>query len=283
MRHLLLLLAATTSSGCTTVRSLQTDLSAKPVSSNATEAALMNVLAEAFEKDQYGIRKFRSEPSDAGIKRFLTAGYALTDHYCDDFFRHTNSAKRRRQFGRGVTNDVGTAIQGVLGLVVGVPVGVVSGVGLTTGAIDKSWRNYDESFVVAPDLQSVRALVLAAQDDFRRTTLNTEDTDDKGQPRKKTLPTDYMTAQSSIIRYAGFCTFLGMQSLLTQSVDQQRDLLKKKANPATETDEDTGKTSGTTTTTTSTPGRDIPSKDAPVRLLRERIEPAVSMNAIPSG
>lgn len=94
---------------------------------------------------------------------------------------------------------------------------IVTGVAAGFGFGDSLWRNYDEAFVVAPDLSNVRALVLAAQDVFRKRTYEQE------------LPTDYATAQSVILRYANQCSTLGMQSLLNQSANQQQQALKQAA------------------------------------------------------
>uniref|UniRef100_UPI000A6707EE hypothetical protein n=1 Tax=Sphingomonas sp. CCH9-F2 TaxID=1768778 RepID=UPI000A6707EE len=197
--------------GCVSGSALSTDLSARPVPSPQTEDALIEVLAESLEQtgtrtDADGksrpIMTFR-EPRDAGeIKRYLAAGFALTDIYCDRFFRETNAAMRRRKFGRALTNDVGTAVGSVLGLITSVPKAVVSGTSAVTGGLDSTWRNYEDSFVVSPELESIRSLVLAAQDDYRQQTY------------REAFPADYMTARSAVVRYAGLCSFLGMKALL---------------------------------------------------------------------
>ena len=110
--------------GCASGSAVSTDLSAKPVPSPQTGDALIEVLAESLERtgtrtDADGksrtVMTFR-DPRDAGeIKRYLAAGFALTDIYCDRFFRETNASMRRRKFGRALTNDVGTAVGSVLG------------------------------------------------------------------------------------------------------------------------------------------------------------------------
>ncbi|MBY0300496.1 hypothetical protein [Sphingomonas ginsenosidimutans] len=214
--------------GCVSGSALSTDLSARPVPSPQTEDALIEVLAESLEQtgtrtDADGksrpIMTFR-EPRDAGeIKRYLAAGFALTDIYCDRFFRETNAAMRRRKFGRALTNDVGTAVGSVLGLITSVPKAVVSGTSAVTGGLDSTWRNYEDSFVVSPELESIRSLVLAAQDDYRQQTY------------REAFPADYMTARSAVVRYAGLCSFLGMKALLNQSVDQRRNELVKLVDP----------------------------------------------------
>lgn len=148
------------------------------------------------------------------MRRYLGAGFALSDIYCAGFFSKTDEAYRRRRFGRTLTNDVGTAVSTVLGLAKAGE-NVVTGVAAAVGLADSAWRNYDDSFVVSPDLSNVQSLVFAAQDNFRATTLDaTAD-----------LPGDYGTAQSVILRYANLCSFLGMKALLDQSAGDQRNKL----------------------------------------------------------
>ena len=220
MKKMLCVISALTLSGCSTVGALRTDLSADTIPTKNTEAALTNVLMEAFENGDGAQITFKKDPSDDEITRYLNAGFTLTDIYCDGFFRQTNLSFRKRKFGRGATNDVGTVITAILGLS-SVGPKVISGVSTGFGLGDSTWRNYDESFVVSPELDTVRSLVMAAQDQFRRDTFDN-------------VPTDYMTARSAVIRYAGLCSFLGMQSLLNQSVDQQRRQLQDAAKTPTQ-------------------------------------------------
>lgn len=244
-RRLLLCLAmSATLTSCTLRGSLRTDLSARPVPSREDEAALLIALSEAMEpatdvplpqpsptptSARKGAAKpvapppilytFRKKPTDVDIRRYLAAGFALTDIYCDRFFRETNQSFRRRKFGRTLTNDVGTAVNGILTAITTVPKNVLGGLNAVSGGLDSTWRNYDDAFVVAPELQNVRTLVLAAQDQFRQKT-------------KGNMPLDYMTARSSITRYAGLCSFLGMQSLLNESLSDQREALLQGARPS---------------------------------------------------
>ena len=215
MKLLILFTATLSLSGCSAIGGLRTDLSAQRLATDDTEKALTEVLLEAFDENNAGRRTFKRDPKPEDITRFVNAGFTLTDIYCDVFFRNTNLSFRKRKFGRGATNDVGTVITGILGLASTGPK-VISGVATGFGLADSSWRNYDESFVVSPELDVVRSLVLSAQDQFRRATIDN-------------IPTDYMTARSAVIRYAGLCSFLGMQALLNQSVDQQRRQLQEAA------------------------------------------------------
>jgi hypothetical protein len=168
------------------------------------------------------------------MRKYLGAGFALSDYYCEEFFRQADESQRRRHFGRGLTNDAGTAIATILGLA-NAGQGVVTGVAAGFGFGDNVWRGYDDAFVVSPDLATVRSLVMAAQDDLREKTLGTN----------ATLPTGYGKAQSVIMRYANVCSTLGIQALLNQSADEQRQKLNDSANPKTSSDngqpQDTGK------------------------------------------
>lgn len=159
------------------------------------------------------------------MRRYLNAGFALSDIYCDEFFRDAEESQRRRRYGRAITNDVGTAITTILGLA-NAGQDLVTGAAAGFGFGDSLWRNYDEAFVVSPDLSNVRSLVLAAQDVFRKRTYEQE------------LPGDYSSAQSVILRYANQCSTLGMQSLLNQSANQQEQILKKILEPERQVQED---------------------------------------------
>ncbi|MEL7447493.1 MAG: hypothetical protein AAGK02_17105, partial [Pseudomonadota bacterium] len=133
---------------------------------------------------------------------------------CSEFFRDADESQRRRKYGRALTNDVGTAVSTVLGLA-NAGENIVTGVAAGVGLADSAWRNYDEAFVVSPDLSNVRTLVLTSQDLFRQRTL-------------EKLPTDYGTAQSVILRYAEECSTLGMKALLNKSTNAQETELKEK-------------------------------------------------------
>jgi hypothetical protein len=173
-----------------------------------------NVLLEATEGTAERRRLDVETPED--MTKYLNAGFALSDIYCDHFFRDAEESQRRRRYGRAITNDVGTAMTTIMGLA-NAGQDLVTGTAAAFGFGDSLWRNYDEAFVVSPDLSNVKALVLAAQDVFRRDTF------------AGTLPTDYGKAQTVILRYADLCSTLGMQALLNQSANQQRTQLNELA------------------------------------------------------
>lgn len=188
------------------------------------------------------------------MRRYLGAGFALSDIYCAGFFSKTDEAYRRRRFGRTLTNDVGTAVSTVLGLAKAGE-NIVTGVAAAVGLADSAWRNYDDSFVVSPDLSNVQSLVFAAQDNFRATTLNAS----------ADLPGDYGTAQSVILRYSNLCSFLGMKALLDQSAGDQRNKLN------TDTRQLTAKAKATVAGQSSTGGKGKPS--GPMKAVAQPTEP----------
>lgn len=194
-------------SGCASINSLRTDLSAPLVKTNLEERALTNNLKKAYQGCSTAMAttcQMNVSLNAAQRAEFVGAGFALSDYYCDIFFRQTNAGARHRRFARNLNNDVGGAIATILGLAKAGS-GVVGGVAAGFSLADGSFRNYDESFLVDADLAKLRRLVLAAQDNM------------KLQIRDKP-PGTVFDAESTIIRYAGLCSFLGMQDLLNDSV-----------------------------------------------------------------
>jgi len=152
----------------------------------------------------------------AKVELFLRAGFALSDHYCRAFFRDADESQRRRTYGRAIWNDAGTAISTVLGLA-NAGENVVTGVAAGFGLGDSAWRNYDQAFVVAPDLSIVKSLVEADMGDYRR-RISTGEID---------LPDNYQDAQSMVEGYADKCSTLDMKKLLNQSVEEKRAAIEE--------------------------------------------------------
>jgi hypothetical protein len=146
------------------------------------------------------------DPTPPQVLRQVRAGMALSDLYCDTFFRRISRHWNERLFARGAVNDVGAAISAVLGLTAAGS-GITGAVGAATGLIDSSFRNYDNLFVVAPDLPALQNLVREKQNDLRKDI-------------ERDLPTDFNGAESRIIEYARLCSYTGMKGLLNAAVDQ---------------------------------------------------------------
>lgn len=148
------------------------------------------------------------------VLRFMDSGTTLSDLYCDEFFRSVNLSARKRQFGKGLSTDTSTLVAGVLNLVkAGSAALTASTVGFN--AVNASFRNYDESFMVDADLAKMRRLVLAAQDSMKL-------------QNEKLPPKTFFAAESKVIRYAGLCSFLGMKDLLNDSIATKTSELEKK-------------------------------------------------------
>jgi hypothetical protein len=130
---------------------------------------------------------------------------ALSDLYCDTYFRRIARRWNERLFVRNTTNDVGAAISAVLGLAKAGS-GITGGVGAGFGLADGAYRNYDNVFVVSPDLPAMQNLVRENQKKVREEAL-------------AALPVDYYSAQSRIIEYARLCSYTGMKGLLNLAVD----------------------------------------------------------------
>jgi hypothetical protein len=139
------------------------------------------------------------------IAEFMQSGITLSDLYCDRFFRNSNRSARDRRFSRSTTNDVGGALNVILGIAKAGS-GVSNGVGAGFALSDSFFRNYEDSYMVDADLSKLQRLVHAAQDNMKIKL-------DKNSPK------NIYAAESAILRYANLCSFLGMQSMLNESVE----------------------------------------------------------------
>lgn len=150
----------------------------------------------------------RESPTAPQVKSHLDAGLSLSDLYCGTYFRRISRRWNERLFLRNTTNDVGAAISAVLGLAKAGSA-ITGGVGTGFGLSDSLFRNYDNVFVVTPELARVQALVRKNQRSLR---------DEWGSAGKE--PKTYSDAQDRIIEYANLCSYLGMKTLLDAAVDK---------------------------------------------------------------
>ncbi|GAA4039765.1 hypothetical protein GCM10022213_07290 [Parerythrobacter jejuensis] len=156
-------------------------------------------------------------PTEAdAVAEYLFAGLALSDEYCDMFFEDADESQRRRQYGRALWNDTGTALSTILGLA-NAGENVVTGIAAGFGLGDSAWRNYDEAFVVGPDLANAKSLVQAQQSLFRAEL----------KSGKKNASTFY-EAQSLIREHANICSFLGMKGILNKAAAEKQDKIESK-------------------------------------------------------
>ena len=160
-------------------------------------------------EDKFRCYRFKTKPVDGEVARYLRSGFALSDIYCDTYFRRIALRWSQRRFARDTTNDVGAAISAVLGLAkVASP--VTGGVGAGFGLIDGTFRNYDEIFVVSPDLPGLQKLVRAERAKLKREVSET-----------KAFPVHFADAHAVIQNYAGLCSYVGMKGLLSESMERQ--------------------------------------------------------------
>ena len=167
-----------------------------------------------YQEEEYFGQKclgYRQNPADTEMRHYLTAGFGLTDLYCQRFFTVANASEQNRKFGRNVASGVDVMIGSILSL---------SGAGDTAvgianagfGLLDTTFESYDTAYLVAPDMSNVQKLVLAAQDEYRKTALDAS-----------LMVKGYPAARSVIERYATLCTFSGMRELVNKSLKDKTD------------------------------------------------------------
>jgi hypothetical protein len=147
------------------------------------------------------------------VRKYLAAGFGLTDLYCQRFFTVSAASEQNRKFSRNFSSGVDAMINTILSVTGAgeVPLGIANA---GFEALDNTFESYDSAFLVAPDMANVRKLVFAAQDEFKKSALDTKRSD---------FPTEYQSARSIVERYAGHCSFTGMRDLINQSIKDKTD------------------------------------------------------------
>ncbi len=143
------------------------------------------------------------------IRRYLEAGFGLSDIYCQRFFVIASQARLKRRFARNAF----TSVDSLVGTVLSLSAAGETALGIVNagfGAVNSTFQNMDNSFLVAADLENVRALAQSAQDAYRAEAMRTDH-----------LAISYPAARSVIERYAGICSFTGMRRLVNVSVGAQ--------------------------------------------------------------
>jgi len=156
---------------------------------------------------------YGADPGPARIRRYLDAGFGLSDLYCQRYFVIATQSRLRRRFARNAFTSVDSLVGTILSLATAgeTAIGIVNA---GFGAVDSTFQNMDDSFLVAADLENVRSLVQSAQDRYRADATVAAN-----------LPTNYPAARSMIERYAGICSFTGMRRLVNISVTAQTQQL----------------------------------------------------------
>jgi hypothetical protein len=149
----------------------------------------------------------------AEVRKYMAAGFGLTDMYCQRFFTVSAGSEQNRKFARNFSGGVDSMMNAILSVTGAgeIPLGIANA---GFEAIDNTFESYDSAYLVAPDMANVRKLVFAAQDEYRKAALDITRTD---------FPTDYQSARSVIERYAGHCSFTGMRELINQSIKDKTD------------------------------------------------------------
>lgn len=257
-----IVLTATSLSACTSVERLRPDLASRVLPSRLDEIAYINALREAFVFDPQPANcydgkelnyfrprleqgrpdhtkeqestpdpscvSYRTLPAgerDVKIRRYLEAGFGLTDLYCQRYFTIAAESAQSRKFQRNSFSALDALMNAVLSAAsAGKTALAIANAGFE--GVDSTYQNIDTAFLVAPDLANVRDLVHAAQGDYRTRAFGK-------------MPETYESARAVIERYAGHCSFTGMRQLVNDSVAKTtRDLTpsqpaKPEAKPAT--------------------------------------------------
>ncbi|WP_438726834.1 hypothetical protein ACR9YC_09505 [Parasphingorhabdus sp. DH2-15] len=155
------------------------------------------------------------------MQTYLAAGFGLTDLYCNRFFTTATAATQNRQFAQDLNTGVDTLVGAVLSLsgAGGTAQGITnSGFGLIGDGI----QAFDAAYLVAPDLGAVRELLDAAQDQYRKPFF-------VGTPEqmKEYFPHSYPAARAIIQRYASQCSFTGMRQLISTTVSDRAERIRR--------------------------------------------------------
>jgi hypothetical protein len=248
-RILALVLATTGLSACTSFEPLRPDIAARVNPSRLDEIAYINRLRDAYRYDASGLagcysgenldyfrptleqgypnhtmeqesvskggcvrfKDLTDNDRDKALKLYLEAGFGLTDLYCARYFAIATESAQKRKFQRNAGTTVDTLVNAVLAVAsAGETALAVANAGFE--AIDSTYQNIGDSFLVAPELENVEKLVNSAQQDYRTRAF-------------ATLPTSYEGARSVIGGYAKHCSFTGMKQLVNDSVSSQTKAL----------------------------------------------------------
>jgi hypothetical protein len=161
----------------------------------------MRVIKAETKSDIFTINK-------ANIQ-FWKDGKAFARTLCSDFFRRIARSYAHRQHARMQTNVAGGFLTGVMGLF-DASSGVTGGTALAFASAESAFNNYDESYLITPNLGLMEALVKTTQREISREV-------DSHQNKLKSV-SDVIT---HINEYVYPCTYTGMQALLDESLNRK--------------------------------------------------------------
>jgi hypothetical protein len=124
------------------------------------------------------------------------------------------ASQARRNFARDTVSDIQTLVNSILTFsgAGDIAVGVT---GAALGTVEGGFGNFDNAFLVAPDMAEVRELIASARGEFRSRYRTSEQ-----------LPPNYEAARSVIEGYAGLCSFTNMRRMISVSMQEAREELE---------------------------------------------------------
>ena len=152
---------------------------------------------------------------------------------------------------RRMQRNTASAVDALVGIVLNAVSAGADAVTVVNGgfaAVDSTYKNIDDAFVITPDKESLIRLVQSAQDSYRKQS--------RDEP-----PRSFAEARSKVERYATFCTFDGMRALVNSSVQLASQTLKKESKD--EAKPNTGTGNGPTLTESLAPTNAKSKKDTP--------------------
>jgi hypothetical protein len=245
--------------GCTSVEPLRPDMEARPVPSRLDEIAFINGLRQAYLTESNSacytgdnlkpfrpkfVQGYRETDADAdqlkwqtcvrfkpgettknaakaqanSIKDYLDNGFGLTDLYCSRFIMVATEERQTRKMQRNTVS----AVDALVGIALNAASAGSDALTVVNGgfaAIDSTYKNIDDAFLISPDKDTLTHLVQSAQDTYRAQVA-------------KTPPRSFAAARSKIERYASFCTYDGMTTLVNGSLQLASQSLKQESKPA---------------------------------------------------
>lgn len=293
MRLAILLAVSVALGGCASVENLRPDMEARPLPSRADEIAYINGLRAAYvitsaapgvtcytgkdlrafrPKYTQGYLEYDKEQDSAGaqcvsfrildelpdeakkqeITRYLENGFGLTDLYCQRFFIIAGETRQRRHLQRDLGATADPLVIAVL-KALSASASALTVVNAGFGAYDGIYKNIDDAFLITPERDTLRKLVLSAQQEFRSQAFS-----DVGRPNS------YPGARSVIERYAGLCSFDGMKQLVADTLEGgATDLNKAAAEQAKKNAGDSGESGGETAPAKPKPPAPAPEEEKP--------------------
>lgn len=146
------------------------------------------------------------------IKNYVKTGTKLVETYCVRWFRKLGDAQRKLEFSnnnRNVISQLGTALIGVGRL----HSDLTAAYGATNVAMASFSENVNASFLIAPNSENVKNLVMQAVK-ARSDQLN--------NASSAALPKDFPTAYADLEQMADICTYAEAKKMATQAVDNSK-------------------------------------------------------------